>query len=264
MFPYITISKITLGFITISVFNLLVILAVCIGFLIVWVRSSHLGFNKRTKIWLISSFIFVGFIVSHIFEIVFYNPKVLQRNPVDLLRFWGAMSSYGGIMGGLLYVIIIMKYLRLHRNIQLGFIDCIAFAFPFAWVFGRLGCALAHDHVGINTDHWLAVQFPGGSRLDLGLIEFLYTLLIAILFVFLNFYRWPPGFFISSFCILYGPARFIMDNFRTGDPRYLGWTPGQYGSIVITFIGAYLIISIIRQQGYKKIYLEQSNLKKEV
>ncbi|HEY4716644.1 MAG TPA: prolipoprotein diacylglyceryl transferase family protein [bacterium] len=248
MFPYIAIPKITLGFATISIFNLMVILAVCVGFLIAWVRASPLGFNNRAKFWIISGVILSGFIVSHIVEIVLYNPEVLQYRPAELSRVWGTMSSYGGIMGGLLYAVIIMKYLGLPGNTQLRFIDCIVFAFPFAWSFGRLGCALTHDHLGINTNHWLAVQFPGGSRLDLGLLEFLYTLLIAILFLFLNSYKWHPGFFISLFFILYGPVRFIMDEFRTRDPRYFGLTPGQYGSIVLTFTGAYLMIYIIRQR----------------
>jgi phosphatidylglycerol:prolipoprotein diacylglycerol transferase len=127
MFPYIAVPKIPLGFTTVSVFNLLVIVAVCVGFRIVWVRSRFLGINKKTTAWAISGIILTGFVISHIFEIILYHPKIMQRDPAELLWFWRTMSSYGGITGGLLGAIVIMKYFKLSKDTQLGFIDCFAF-----------------------------------------------------------------------------------------------------------------------------------------
>ena len=42
---------------------------------------------------------------------------------------------------------------------------------------------------------------------------------------------------LGLFLVLYGPARFVMDALRVGDARYLGWTPGQYASIVASLAG---------------------------
>jgi len=51
-----------------------------------------------------------------------------------------------------------------------GTADLVASAFPLSWVFGRSGCSLAHDHPGMLSNAWFAVQYPGGGRFDLGLI----------------------------------------------------------------------------------------------
>ena len=115
--------------------------------------------------------------------------------------------------------------------------DCVGFGFPFAWVFGRAGCALAHDHLGIASTSWLAVQFPDGPRLDLGLLEFFYTLGIAALFLALDRRPRPDGFFVFLFFAVYGPVRFVLDIFRTEDARYLGWTPGQFVALAATLLG---------------------------
>src|SRR5437764_737218 len=109
--------------------------------------------------------------------------------------------------------------------------DIMAFVFPFAWIFGRLGCALAHDHIGIPSDSFLAVRFPDGPRFDLGLLELLATIAIATIFAGLDRRRRPTGLYLALFFALYGPVRFALDALRTGDERYLGWTPGQFASV---------------------------------
>ena len=35
-------------------------------------------------------------------------------------------------------------------------------------MFGRMGCSIAHDHPGLESDLWFAVQYPHGGRFDLG------------------------------------------------------------------------------------------------
>jgi phosphatidylglycerol:prolipoprotein diacylglycerol transferase len=81
------------------------------------------------------------------------------------------------------------------------------------------------------------VDFPGQPRFDLGVLEFLYTLLIAAAFWWLDRKPRRTGFYLAWFFILYGPVRFALDVLRTGDERYLGWTPGQYLSIAVTLFG---------------------------
>jgi phosphatidylglycerol:prolipoprotein diacylglycerol transferase len=167
---------------------------------------------------------------------------------LEVLRFWGAMSSYGGIAGGLLGAFALMKWRGMSRSEMLGLADCIGFAFPFAWIFGRLGCALSHDHLGVSSTHWLAVRFPDGPRFDLGLLEFFYTLVIAAVFWALARRRRPHGFFPALFFCVYGPARFAMDALRTGEARYFGWTPGQYASVAATLLGAGALFLVLRRR----------------
>ncbi len=59
----------------------------------------------------------------------------------------------------------------------------VAWAFPFGWVFGRIGCALVQDHPGVWSSSWLAVQYPGGSRYDLAVLEVFLLPVLALLIV---------------------------------------------------------------------------------
>ncbi len=121
-----------------------------------------------------------------------------------------------------------------------------AFVFPFAWAIGRLACTTAHDHPGTLTTFPFAVslktpearayitavyqdagrlaELPGPSELarmafhDLGWYEFLHTLLVV-------------------FLLLYVPARFGLDFLRLSDVRYFGLTPGQYAGLAV-FVAA--------------------------
>jgi phosphatidylglycerol:prolipoprotein diacylglycerol transferase len=103
------------------------------------------------------------------------------------------------------------------------YLDVVAYAFPTSWFFGRTGCFLAYDHPGSATNILLAQRYSDGVvRHNLGLDEALYTLPVALLFLWLG-RRGPraPGFFVgcwpcsmrrcafcSTFCALQTSATF--------------------------------------------------------
>jgi phosphatidylglycerol:prolipoprotein diacylglycerol transferase len=129
--------------------------------------------------------IFWGFVGSHLLHLVTDDAETLREDPMSVLAVWRGMSSYGGMMGGVVATLIVMRWRRMNGASMLRYLDCVAFVFPFAWVFGRLGCAVAHDHPGIPSGSWLAVQFPEGPRFDLGFLELLCALAIAAAFLWL-------------------------------------------------------------------------------
>jgi phosphatidylglycerol:prolipoprotein diacylglycerol transferase len=112
---------------------------------------------------------------------------------------------------------------------------------------GRFGCALQHDHLGVASTHFLAVNFPSGPRFDLGLLEFLYLIPLALVFWALGRQPRPPGFYLGLYFALYGPGRFAMDALRNEDARYLGWTPAQYLCVAATLAGAALVAWSLRR-----------------
>jgi phosphatidylglycerol:prolipoprotein diacylglycerol transferase len=130
----------------------------------------------------------------------------------------------------------------------------VMFGFPFGWFFGRMGCAVVHDHIGRPTDFFLAVDFPTlGPRYELGLYEAAWTLVIAAAFLWLARRNRAPGFFIVTWCLLYAPARFGLDFLRAtdlpgSDPRYWGLTAGQYGSVVMLAAGLAVWAFVLRGQ----------------
>ena len=242
MFPYIPQPVLRLGAIEITAFQICVFAAVIAGFEIVVRRAARLGWERNLALDIVLWTIAAGFVGSHLFDVVAYQPEAMRRNPLLLLEVWGSMSSFGGLLGGIAGGFWITRRRRLSAAKVGEFFDIAAFAFPFAWIFGRLGCALAHDHVGIATDSFLAVRFPDGPRFDLGLLELIWTVAIAALFLALDRKARPAGFFTGLFFALYGPVRFALDVLRTGDERWLGWTAGQYLSVAATVTGVALLV----------------------
>jgi len=88
---------------------------------------------------------------------------------------------------------------------------------------GRLGCALAHDHRGLPSTGFFAIRFPGGPRYDLGLIEFLFLILLAVSFRVFDRRSRPAGFFFGLFCLVYGGFRVFLDTLHIQPLRFWDW-----------------------------------------
>ena len=104
-----------------------------------------------------------------------------------------------------------------------------------------------HDHPGRLSSSPLAVRFPGGARFDLGLFEFALTpLLIAVVVLVARRTR-RPGAVSASLALAYAVLRFPLDALRAtdlgaaSDPRYAGLTPGQWASLALLGLAAYLL-----------------------
>lgn len=249
MLPYIEHPALDLGFYRIEAFPVLVGAALIAQFQITLRRAPKVGIDRRTASTLLGWAIGLGIVGAHVFEMIAYQPQRLRANPLELFRIWDGISSFGGMLGGLLGLYLVMRRKRMSPQDMLRFTDCLIFALPFTLALGRLGCGLLHDHVGISSTHWLAVAFPDGPRFDLGLLEFFYVSGIAATFAVLGRRRWPDGFFIGLFFAAYGPVRFVLDSLRVSEARYFDWTPGQYLSLVATAVGLWTLFAVLRPRA---------------
>ena len=245
LIPYFEIPIFEWGPIVLDSWTGLVMLGFIIGLEITRARAIKMGLDVRDIVDGSVVTVGMGFVVGHIVHVVAYNPQQLETDGImAILRIWAGFSSTGGFIGAVLGSILFFKYIR-KREYWIH-ADTIMFGFPFAWVFGRLGCFTAHDHIGKFSEFWLAVQFPGGSRHDLGLYEALWTLGIALLFLRFRNREVRPGFFLGLFSATYAPIRFVMDFLRNtdldqADVRWLGLTPAQYGMLLLTVVGVVLL-----------------------
>jgi phosphatidylglycerol:prolipoprotein diacylglycerol transferase len=244
LLPYIEHPSLALGSYQLEAFPVLVGAAVIAEFQIVMRRAPSRGIDRSTASTLVGWAIFLGLLGAHLFDLFVYYPERFLANPLVILMPWRGISSFGGMLGGLLGLWWVMRRHAMSSGARLRFVDCLMFALPFTLAIGRLGCALQHDHLGVASSHWLAVSFPDGPRFDLGLVEFLYVSLMCIAFLLADLRRWPDGFFIGLFFTLYGPVRFAMDALRVGDVRYLGWTPGQYLAVLATLVGLCILAAV--------------------
>lgn len=163
-----------------------------------------------------------------------------------LLQFWHGLSSFGGFF---VCVALTIWFFRKERLPFWPNADAIAYGLTVGWFFGRMGCFSAHDHAGTRTDFWLGVygMCPGNNPTvachDLGLYEAIWSISVFGLFTLLNRKARPAGFYTGLLAVLYGPCRFVSDFFRPAetDTRYFGLTPAQYGSVLLTLVGLWVV-----------------------
>lgn len=246
--PYFEANELHLG-IPIHPFGMLVAGGVLVGSLLVVRRATQRGLS-RAKIESFASYILVSsFLFAHVLDVLMYRPRDALRNPLELLMLWRGISSYGGFVGCLVGA---LAWSRLKKEPLFPYGDQVAAVFPIAWMFGRAGCTVAHDHVGRLSDSPLAIAFPDGMfhppgpRLDLGLLELLAMIPIAIV---VHLWARKPrraGAITGLLCVLYAPVRFGLDFLRASDiagadARYLHLTPAQWLSVALLGAGIALL-----------------------
>ena len=247
MIPYVEHPVLEIGSYPLQAFRVLALLAIVVEYAIVVRRAPRHGFSSDQASSLVAWGTVLGLVSAHVFDVVAYYPERLRADPLELFRVWGSLSSWGGMVGGLTGLGIVAFRQGLGASGVLRFFDLAIYALPFTLAVGRFGCALQHDHLGIASTHFLAVNFPTGPRFDLGTLEFLYLIPVCLLFFALGRSPRAVGLFSGLFFALYGPARFAMDALRNEDARYFGWTPGQYLCVATTLAGVALVMWSLRR-----------------
>lgn len=262
MIPYFEQPVLSLGPLKIHAFGVLVATSMLVGIQMTLARCKKLSLDQDLCADLLFYTLIAGFVSAHLFAVLAYHPGEVAKNPWMLLKIWENISSYGGVLGALFGIWLFFRWKSppLPGGTGWKYLDAMAFAFPFAWAIGRLGCTVAHDHPGAVTHFPLGVSlstpeareyityfYGAAGRLadlpearalakfayhDLGWYEFLYTLLVIVpAFLVLNRKPRPTGFFPLAFVFLYVPVRFLLDFLRVSDALYGGLTFAQYAGM---------------------------------
>jgi phosphatidylglycerol:prolipoprotein diacylglycerol transferase len=235
--PYFQQPKLHLGPITIHAFGVLVAVGILLAFHLIRKRAPRVGLDPVLADRLAMRMVIVAFIVAHVFDRIAYFPRDVLVRPWSLLFIWESISSFGGFLGATL---VAAWFVRGQRENALAwrYLDLIAWAFPAAWLLGRTGCFVAFDHPGYATHFFLGQRFSDHVvRHNLGLYEALGVVPLVLAFQWLGRKPHPPGFFVGLLALAYAPLRFFLDTLRLDDARYFGFTPGQYGSVVLAAVG---------------------------
>ncbi len=267
MIPFIDLPPLQIGPISIQAFGTMVAIAVIVGVLISRRRAHRLDLDQAIAEKMFSWLLVGGFIGAHLFAVLLYFPSSIRSDPWILLRFWQHLSSFGGMIGGLiaLWLFLWRKNVLLTRIKRRAYFSHVAYVFPFSLAIGRIGCAIIHDHPGSITDFPLAVSlssdaaqnllssvYPSSTMAefasnfselgfhDLGLYEMLYLMLFLIpVFLWLDRRQGSEYHFATAFVLLYMPVRFGLDFLRISDATYAGLTPAQWmaaGSLLALLI----------------------------
>lgn len=235
-------------YLSIHPFGVMVAAAVLVGAQVASRRAIREGIHPRVMGEMVGFMFIAAFVLGHMLDAVFYHWEVVKEDPIFVLQLWNGLSSFGGFVGAFVGGLIWSVYRKMPL---LPFADICAYAFPFGWLFGRLGCSLAHDHPGRVTDFFLAVQDyeirgmqpPWQVRHDLGIYEAMWCAAMIPLFWWLGRTKRKRGFFMAILPLLYAPVRFGLDFLRAtdvpgADPRLvLGLTPGHFGAVLLLVTG---------------------------
>ncbi|MCK6504562.1 prolipoprotein diacylglyceryl transferase [Myxococcota bacterium] len=243
--PYFPPVSFPIGSWTLGLWEILVATAFIVGMEIARARGIQAGLDVRDMVDGVVVIVAMGFLGGHMLHVLGYHPELIEEEGwLTLLKVWAGLSSTGGFLGAIVGSVLFYKVLR--KRDYWAHADHIGFAFPFAWTIARLGCFSAHDHVGVPSDFFLAVDFPGGPRHDLGLYEALWSAVIAGTFFALRRTPRKPGFYLALLVTMYAPVRFVLDFLRStdmdnSDLRYAGLTPAQWIMLGMFALGAWLV-----------------------
>jgi phosphatidylglycerol:prolipoprotein diacylglycerol transferase len=190
-----------------------------------------------------------GLFGGHFMHLFAYHPELLTaKDPFVILRFWDGLSSMGGVLGALVGIFIYFRKIKVPLS---PYLDALALGTAPGWMVARLGCFFVHDHPGVRTDFFLAVDFPtlgyGGPRHDLGLYDMLVLGVLSLVLFALKQTRPAQGRLMGVLAVGYTVPRFFLDFLRASDlsfvdRRYLGLTPAQYIVVGLAVTGVWLLV----------------------
>jgi len=301
MIPYVQIDAFPIGPFWIQPFGACVLLAGVVGWKLMMIRARSLGFDmpdfRACCLWALV----VGALMSHVVDVVFYHPGEVAADPLALVRFDNGISSFGGflgaVLGGIAWRSIDWKkvgffkvpFVRPKPMPMLPIADVITPCFAISYVFGRLGCAIAHDHVSaevpIGTPLAIAAPVPGdvpaytwglvrvwthgrAPRYDLGLFELVFLMVLAVALIATWNRVLAVGTRVAVVLISYAPVRFAMDYLRdttgeNGDMRHATLTFAQWSSVAMLAVGIAIALRARRHQPWRTMPTPTTGAKNE-
>jgi phosphatidylglycerol:prolipoprotein diacylglycerol transferase len=245
MIPYYPQPELHVGPLEIHAFGVLAALGVVVGGRTILLRASRRGIPAEEMFQFCAATYLCALVGAVLAKIVLDNFPAFFLDPAHVFRANLGFRSFGGILGGLLGGFLWCRYRRLSLFEALRRLDIVVYALPLAWMLGRLGCTLAHDHRGLHSTSWIAVNFPEGPRYDLGLIEFLFLVALTIAFRILDRQPRPVGFFFGLYGVVYGGFRIWLDTLHIQPLRFYGGAIG----VVIGLLGWTAMLAFQRSRS---------------
>jgi phosphatidylglycerol---prolipoprotein diacylglyceryl transferase len=258
--PYFSLPSIDLGPISLQPFGMLVATGVLVGAYVARKRAETLNIDEDHLRRVIGWILVTGFIGAHIFDVLAYQMDELKEDPLLLIKVWAGISSYGGFIGGAIGFFVYTK--KIGKVPVVPYADVLGWGLLVGFTFGRVGCAIVHDHLGrpagdfflaIDIPQKIAMQMPtvqaAGPHHDLGLYELIYLLFLVIPVTYLITRKFKiVGLNAAIMIIMYAAVRPFLDYFRftETDPRYAGFTFAQWMSIVTIGVGVALAVHLRR------------------
>ena len=263
MIPYVELTTIQVGPLTLYVWGLLVAAGFVFGAYMGGRFAQRHGLKKKVIYDLLFWAMLGGLVGGRLGYMLFYNFQGFLADPVSTFYVWdGGLSVFGGFF---LAAGLGIWYLKKSGVDVWRYSDAALFGLPFGLWIGRIGCFLIHDHPGTATDFVLGVEYPDGvTKHDHGLYLSINGLLLGLFMLWLSRKPRPVGIYAATFSIWYGITRFILDFYRVADVRYGGLTPGQYFSLGLLLFGIGLLVHLRKQTLVWKVQIKEKDSSTEI
>ena len=159
MLPWFQYTTIHVGSIPIQVWGFFVAMGMMLSIIILQREAKKQSMNAEPLLDLALKMIIYGVIFSRLFHIFFYEPAYFVSNPFEIFAIWhGGLSSFGGLFGAFITFVIAVKKGKIKRDELPMYGNMLSFAALFGWIIGRVGCVMIHDHLGKESNSFLAFK----------------------------------------------------------------------------------------------------------
>lgn len=183
----------------------------------------------------------IGLVGGLIGAKLLYVLEHLRKDPLASgLVSRGGMSWFGGVVGGALLALVVIRALRFPL---LPVVAAAAPGLALGQGFGRVGCFLVGDDYGRPSSLPWAVAFPEGLPPTVERVHptQLYEALF-LAFLASALWQWrrslvPDRALVARYCLLAGGFRFLIEFIRVNERVALGLTLAQWGSLALVGLG---------------------------
>jgi len=227
LIPYWQQAALRIGPFTFYAFGILLVVATVVGSAMFVKRAEAISLSGKTAWRLILLLVPSGFLGAHLMYCALEDRDALFQ--------FGGISSFGGGFAGVLVLASCVISLPGLADQRWRWFDAASYSAVFAGLIARVGCFLAHDHLGVRTSAWISVKYSDGSRYDLALLEVIFLAVLALVLVVGNRQSWfrYSGFTFGVTAFSYGWFRFSLDYLQEMPRRYHGLTAEQYGALAL-------------------------------
>lgn len=246
-------------------YSLFILIGVIVGYIMISREAKKLNIRQD---FIFNAFfwtIITSFIGARVYYVLF-NYNLYKGDFFSIFKIWeGGLAIHGGIIAGFITTLV---YCKKYDVKVLRILDIYVPALLFAQAIGRWGNFFNGEAHGAPTSlaHLQSLYIPKfvieGMNISGIYYEptFYYESIICliafiIILIVRRFKHTKIGIPAAIYLIIYGVARFFIENMRTDALKIGGFKVAQIVSIVFFLIGIVIVMIVSRKSRFEDLYL---------
>ncbi|MGM9877591.1 MAG: prolipoprotein diacylglyceryl transferase [Bacilli bacterium] len=246
-------------------YSVLILSGVFLAYLLIMNESKRQKVKTDFMFNLMFWGLIFGILGARIYYVIF-NLDYYMAYPSEIYKIWnGGLAIHGGILFGLITAIIYCKKYKANTKKVL---DILAPGVLLAQAIGRWGNFFNAEAYGSIVSYKTLVNMKiipqfvidnmlinGDYHLPMFYFESIACLIGVIVMLIVRRFRYiKKGQIMSIYLIWYGIIRFIIEIFRTDSLMLFDFKVAQIVSVIMVFVGIYIIISQHQKPKLEDLY----------